>query len=248
MIEKNTGIFSLSNLSLLQQIQNTSFLNILLNNMDSEISSNNSPSFVNVSNLPPILLSYPKNLEAYNIFSGNMNSVSSLKSVANPPVKVLKNFNQKLKNTYKNSSNPLSGIVPLQKRVSSTYGWRNDPFTGKRTFHKGIDISAPRGAPIYPVKAGIVEETGFSKSYGNYVRIKHEDGTSSFYAHNEKNLVKKGEQVDITTQIAKVGSTGRSTGNHLHLEISQNGRIINPQKYFDNLHYAGKNHRIETRG
>jgi len=246
---KNPKTFSsLSSLSLLQTIQNTSFLNLLLDNIEAEISSNNFSDFLNTSNHSSFLLSYPKNLEVYTNFTNNTNSLSSLKNVTNSQTKVLKNFNQKLKNTYINSPNPFLNIVPSQKQVSSPFGWRNDPFTGKRTFHRGIDIAAPQGSPIYPIKAGIVEETGFSNSYGNYVRIKHEDGTSSLYAHNEKNLVKRGEQVDITTQIASVGSTGRATGNHLHLEILQNGRSINPQRYFDNIQYAKQNHHIETHG
>lgn len=248
IIGKTPNTVSLSRLSLLQTIQNTSFLNLLLNNIETAIPSSNFPDFLSTSTPSSFLLSYPKNSEIYSNFPNNTNALSSLNNGTSSQTKVLKNFNQKLKNTYTNSSNPLLNIVPLQKRVSSPYGWRNDPFTGKRTFHKGIDISAPQGAPIYPIKAGIVEETGFSNSYGNYVRIKHNDGTSSLYAHNEKNLVKKGEQVDITTQIARVGSTGRATGNHLHLEILQNGRAINPQKCFENLQYAEQNHYIETRG
>lgn len=245
---KHPGAYSLSSLSLLRTIQNTSFLNLLLDNIETEIPANNFSDLLNTSNYSSYFLSYPKNSDVYNNSTNNTNSLASVKSVTNSPKNVLKNFNQNLKNTYINSSNPLLNIVPLQKRVSSPYGWRNDPFTGKRTFHKGIDISAPKGTPIYPVKTGMVEEVGFSKSYGNYVRIKHDDGTSSLYAHNEKNLVKKGEQVDITTQIASVGSTGRATGNHLHLEILQNGKAINPQKYFENIQYAEQNRHIETHG
>lgn len=246
--KKNPKTFSLSSLSLFQTIQNTTFLNYLLDNMETEISSNNFLKSLITSNLSSVLLPSTKNSEVYNNYTIDTNSSLSSKSVPNHHTKVLKNFNQKQKSTHLNSSNPLLNIVPSQKRVSSSYGWRNDPFTGKRTFHKGIDISAPRGAPIYPVKVGIVDETGYSNSYGNYVRIKHDDGTSSLYAHNDKNLVKKGEQVDITTQIATVGSTGRATGNHLHLEILQNGKAINPQRYFNNLQYAKQDHHIEIRG
>ncbi len=115
---------------------------------------------------------------------------------------------------------------PLGKgRVSSKFGWR-----GKR-MHKGIDIAAKRGTPIYAVEDGFVERSKYLRGYGNLVEISHSEMYSTRYGHNSKNLVQKGDVVFKGQIIALVGSTGRSTGPHVHFEVRQSGVAINPIKY-----------------
>ncbi len=118
-------------------------------------------------------------------------------------------------------------------RLSSSYGWRRDPFTGQVHQHGGIDISAPAGTPIHAYASGKVVYAGWRPGYGNTVILQHENGLESIYAHASKLMVKTGDQVDAQTAIACVGSTGRSTGSHLHLEIRQDGRTVNPLAMLD---------------
>jgi len=123
-----------------------------------------------------------------------------------------------------------SFVLPVFGSISSTYGWREDPFTGKQDFHYGIDIACPSGAEIPAVGAGRVVFSGREKGYGRVVEIEHQDGLTTLYAHNAKNLVKVGEKVAKYQVIALVGSSGRSTGPHLHYEVRRNGEAINPAK------------------
>ena len=109
-----------------------------------------------------------------------------------------------------------------------------EPQPPARPGHKGIDIVCDRGTPVRPVLSGVVIETGFTASYGNYVTIQHEDGYKSRYAHLESILTEAGEEVSTETQIGTVGSTGMSTGPHLHLEITCNGDPIDPSLYIYN--------------
>ncbi len=112
-----------------------------------------------------------------------------------------------------------------QGRVSSSYGKRG------RRMHKGIDIAAKRGTPIFAVEDGVVVRAKRVRGYGNLVEIKHSDIYSTRYGHNSKNLVKAGDIVKRGQKIALVGSTGRSTGPHVHFEIRQTKVAINPIKY-----------------
>lgn len=115
--------------------------------------------------------------------------------------------------------------------MSSPFGWRIDPFTGGEEFHEGIDFAAPRGTPIHAVAAGVVTWAGPRGGYGNMVQIDHGDGYSTRYGHAEKLLVHVGETVKRGDVIALVGSTGRSTGPHVHFEVLKYGREINPKAY-----------------
>lgn len=115
-------------------------------------------------------------------------------------------------------------------RVSSPYGWRNCPFHG-REFHRGVDLAAGYGTPIYATAAGTVTVAGYNRSYGNTILINHGNGWTSRYAHASKLLVRVGQKVSSGQQIAKVGSTGQSTGNHCHFEIMKNGATVNPMNY-----------------
>lgn len=113
--------------------------------------------------------------------------------------------------------------------ISSRWGWRPDPFgSGRRSYHGGIDMACPKGTPIYSAKAGRVVSTGYSNVYGNYVIIDHGSGYKTLYGHMTKYLTSPGAFVDTTTKIGLVGSTGASTGPHLHFTVYKNGKSINP--------------------
>ncbi len=113
-------------------------------------------------------------------------------------------------------------------RISSGYGIRSDPFSGKKTFHHGVDIPAPEGADIHAVRGGTVIFSGEQRGYGNVVIIDHGDGFVTKYAHNQKNLVREGDTVVPGAVIAQVGTTGKSTGFHVHFEVLYEGRGISP--------------------
>lgn len=121
--------------------------------------------------------------------------------------------------------------LPGYSRISSYFGGRADPITGVWSSHRGIDIPAPYGQPIVASNEGIVIFSGYHYSYGNYIIIDHGGGISTLYAHNSKLLVSKGQTVSKGETIALVGSTGYSTGNHVHFEYRINGAIQDPLKY-----------------
>ena len=119
--------------------------------------------------------------------------------------------------------------MPLAKSVlTSEYGMRVSPISGKPLFHKGIDLAAPVGTEVLSCGAGEVVRTGSDGVYGNYIEIKHLDGKFSFYAHLSKIDVRAGTTVRAGTVIGKVGTTGLSTGPHLHFEIRQNNKNVDP--------------------
>jgi murein DD-endopeptidase MepM/ murein hydrolase activator NlpD len=114
---------------------------------------------------------------------------------------------------------------------SSSYGWRIDPFTGRTAFHEGLDFTAETGTPIYASDDGIVVAAEHTPDYGKIVKIDHGSGLETRYAHASTLLVKVGERVSKGQAIAQVGSTGRSTGAHLHFEVRLNGAALDPRKY-----------------
>jgi murein DD-endopeptidase MepM/ murein hydrolase activator NlpD len=117
--------------------------------------------------------------------------------------------------------------------ISSTYGWRTDPFTGLYTLHSGIDFAAQEGSDVQAVAAGIVTDAGERSGYGQMVEINHGNGYATRYGHNDKILVKVGDTISRGQRISLVGSTGRSTGPHVHFEVLLNGVVVNPQQYID---------------
>jgi murein DD-endopeptidase MepM/ murein hydrolase activator NlpD len=114
---------------------------------------------------------------------------------------------------------------------SSSFGWRLDPFTGHNAFHEGLDFTAETGTPIYASADGIVTTAEQQPDYGRIIKINHGAGIETRYAHTSKILVKVGDRVLRGQKIALVGSTGRSTGSHLHFEVRLNGEPLDPRKY-----------------
>jgi murein DD-endopeptidase MepM/ murein hydrolase activator NlpD len=115
--------------------------------------------------------------------------------------------------------------------LSSKYGYRSDPFTGKRTWHNGVDLAGRDGSDIISVGAGVVTFSGERYGYGNLVEVDHGDGLRTRYAHAKSLETKVGEVVQKGQVLALMGSTGRSTGPHVHFEVLQNGKSKNPETY-----------------
>jgi len=113
-------------------------------------------------------------------------------------------------------------------RWTSTYGWRAEPFLGVKSFHTGTDMACPTGTPIYATMSGRVTYTGVSPIFGNYVIMDHGNGYQTWYAHMSKITTKKGEYINQNGKIGLVGSTGYSTGPHLHFMVYKNGKRIDP--------------------
>lgn len=125
--------------------------------------------------------------------------------------------------------------IASSHRVTSPFGWRTHPITGRQHLHGGIDIAAPNGTPIMASKAGVVVISQYGSSYGNYVVISHPDGTRTLYAHMSQRNVSAGDTVRQGQTVGLVGSTGSSTGNHLHFETwtgSSSSSRVNPMQFF----------------
>jgi len=119
---------------------------------------------------------------------------------------------------------------PLHSRyyLSSFYGWRASPFTGRRSFHSGIDMAIGFGTSVFSALAGRVSATGFNETYGNYIIISHYSGYKTLYGHLSAIFVVAGQSVSPATRIGRVGNTGLSTGPHLHFTVFKNGKTVNP--------------------
>lgn len=123
--------------------------------------------------------------------------------------------------------------------VSSFYGHRIDPITGKNAFHRGVDIAGKEGSEIKAVASGIVSLAQDKGAYGQTIEIKHGDGFVTRYGHNKKLMVKKGDLIKKGDVIALMGSTGRSTGPHVHFEVHKDGKAIDPGSVFSDLRRQG---------
>lgn len=121
--------------------------------------------------------------------------------------------------------------APSYKRISDDYGNRIHPILGTQQFHNGVDMAAPGGSPILAAYDGEVVAASYSSSMGNYIMIDHGNTLYTIYMHASALYVKKGDVVARGQQIAAVGSTGRSTGNHLHFSVRLNGSYVNPWNY-----------------
>lgn len=127
------------------------------------------------------------------------------------------------------SNAPVAGVL------SSPFGWRVDPMTGGNRFHGGVDIAAPYGSPVYLPQSGLVVFSGPYGGYGNVVVVQHSGNLYTLYGHNSYLLVSPGSRVSRGQMIAMVGSTGRSTGPHLHFEVRQGNQYVNPLDYLGYL-------------
>ena len=121
--------------------------------------------------------------------------------------------------------------APVQARVSSSYGYRRSPFSRKRTYHYGVDLSLPSGNPVRATGGGKVVKSVYNRTYGNYVDIEHLSGLVTRYAHLKASHVKAGDLISRGDVIGLCGSTGRSTGPHVHYEVRYKGRPRNPEPF-----------------
>jgi murein DD-endopeptidase MepM/ murein hydrolase activator NlpD len=145
---------------------------------------------------------------------------------------------QRLLSTLSQQKSLLSSIPslsPVNGWITSGFGYRISPLTGKRAMHKGIDVASPVGSPIYSPADGVVIFTGAKAGFGNFVMIAHGYGIISRYGHLAENLVEPGQRVKRGEQVATVGMTGRTTGPHLHYEVVVDGRAQDPKKFILNL-------------
>lgn len=143
-----------------------------------------------------------------------------------------------LEDQQANAARVPSGM-PAPGYVSSGFGVRADPFSGGRSHHLGIDIDARTGDPIKAAADGVVSFSGIKPGYGNTVIVDHGNGYQTLYAHNQKNFVRVGDPVRAGHVLGTVGSSGRSTGSHLHFEVHVDGRPVNPTAYLSRVRPRG---------
>ena len=140
---------------------------------------------------------------------------------------------QLLEERIKQSMLPTTLPVEAQWNASG-FGWRIDPFTGERALHEGVDFSAAVGTTIVAAASGVVITVEWHPEYGNMLEVDHGNGLTTRYAHTSKSFVKVGALVRRGQRIAEVGTTGRTTGPHLHFEVRQNGIALNPYRFLQN--------------
>lgn len=128
---------------------------------------------------------------------------------------------------------------PINGEITSSFGERVHPLEGNTSLHTGIDIAAETGDTVISAAPGMVSAVGYDDANGHYVVIKHNDTLTTVYAHLSKKSVTEGERVDSNTKIGEVGSTGISTGPHLHFEIKENSQSVNPENYITLKHRKG---------
>ena len=117
--------------------------------------------------------------------------------------------------------------------ISSHFGYRSDPFTGRGAFHAGVDFAAEPGTRVIATGPGVVSYSGYKTGYGYVVEITHPTGYLTRYGHNSRNLVREGAAIQKGQPIAIIGSTGRSTGTHVHFEVERDGSTLNPMRYLN---------------
>lgn len=186
-------------------------------------------------------------IEAFNL--SQKPSLGGLSGKSNEPLSNLMSESQLLESIkkselalFKNKDDLVSIKVRQKKQylspvskgyISSKYGMRIDPINGKHRNHKGVDIAGKKGTLINTIASGFVSFVGRKGGYGKIIEIRHSDSLKSRYAHLDKFLVKKGEVVRKGMKIAKMGSTGRVTGPHLHIEVWKDGVVVNPANYIN---------------
>lgn len=160
--------------------------------------------------------------------SGDLGAIESQLEAINESSLALKDWYQL---RFQERAFRLEGPVVMVGQISSRFGWRQNPSSGKTRLHKGVDFSGQRGEPILALADGVVSFAGAVHAYGNMVEVSHADGLTTRYAHNESNTVSVGQRVEQGQIIARLGSTGRSTGPHVHLEVHLNGEAVDPMLF-----------------
>jgi murein DD-endopeptidase MepM/ murein hydrolase activator NlpD len=159
------------------------------------------------------------------------------KAAAKPPVKLASNLAAKPEHVealkLEQQFPALAPLLPVRGIVTSGYGWRHDPIDGGIRHHNGVDIAIPTGTKVKAIAAGRVIQSGSRGGYGNLVTVEHGDGSISLYGHNSQLEVRAGDQVETGQTVALSGSTGRSTGPHLHFELWKNGSNVT-EAYLNN--------------
>lgn len=172
--------------------------------------------------------------EAYEEYEANIRAMEKEVKEIERVIKELEAAQRKANSGGSGPSGQLLWPVPSSNRITSPFGYRIHPITGKPgTFHGGIDIGASRGSIIRAAERGTAYSYSSPSGYGNYVIIIHGGGLSTLYAHNQSNAITHGQQVNRGDTIAYIGSTGMSTGPHLHFEVRVNGARVNPMSYFN---------------
>lgn len=205
-----------------------------LNQLDSDLRR-----IVNSEDTPDTSRSAPARLTNYNGQGGPvvqpkaaelLNLVKELKMAANEREDSLLNLKESL-TAKKERQAATPSIWPAAGEVTSRFGWRSSPWGGGGDWHPGIDIAGDTGTPIYATADGTVTNSSWFGGYGNMVEINHGNGTVTIYGHNSQNLVSAGQQIKKGQLIAYMGSTGYSTGPHVHYEIRVNGTAVNPSSF-----------------
>lgn len=129
--------------------------------------------------------------------------------------------------------NSMPSVAPINSLVFSQMGWRTHPFSGKSEFHQGVDIPTWVGCPVRAAADGVVVYSAWANGYGNMVMIDHNNGYKTIYGHNSRLLVKRGDRIFKGQVLAKAGSTGMSTGPHVHYQVEYDNKVINPNGFLD---------------
>lgn len=178
------------------------------------------------------LIKINKSLKARGLKPAFSNKPNRFAEFSHASIDKLNSFYNKYLNSiiYNLGNTPLG--FPYHGNITSTFGQRENPFTNASVErHKGLDIQGPKGSIVKATANGKVEFTGNKGGFGNCIVIKHGNGFETLYGHLSKILVSEGQSIEIGENIGKIGSTGRSTGPHLHYEVHQNGKPINPKSF-----------------
>lgn len=175
---------------------------------------------MDISNKEEAIRQYEADIKAEN------ETIAALEKAVEAEMKLLNNANAPVYD-----GGMFKWPCPAYTRVTSEYGMRMHPTLGVQKFHNGIDLGAPGGSPILAAYSGVVVASAYNSTMGNYVMINHGGGLYTIYMHASALYVSAGQKVEIGQKIAAVGTTGRSTGNHLHFGVRLNGNYVNPNKY-----------------
>lgn len=203
---------------------------------------NKTAALINKNNrIQPVVNAFsgdPNDAEIISTYEDRVNVPSSQMSVKGgkyPASQFMPDLDAAASNYSAVSAANISVQMPVNGRISSNFGNRIHPIDKTMKFHAGIDIAAPKGTPIGSAAEGVVTFAGWRKGYGNLVIVEHPDGRTTRYGHAEKLFVNEGDIVSAGQKIASVGSTGKSTGPHLHFEVRENGAAVDPRDFLSNV-------------